>query len=156
MDSETEMIISIISDAENDDPFAMYELARLYDLDVIPDSSESKYIYWFKRFWNTEVVQRILAALESENDIDTGVSIPDEMVLRDYITESGLALCFYYMNSTDALEVSEALEYATGAWGAAGCPSFLEDDSDGETDMVSLMKKLSERLVELGVEPDVE
>ena len=146
----------IISEAEHDNPFAMFELARLYDIGVLPDASESKYIYWFKMFWETPKVQATLDNLDDESEINNEVNIPEEMILREYIIEAGLALCFYYMNSTNVQEVRNALSYVTGAWDAAGKPYFSADDLDGELDIFALMQKLSNRLIDMGVDYNAE
>ena len=146
----------IVSEAEAGNPFAMFELARLYDLGVLQDLSGSKYIFWFKKFWKSPKVQATLDNLDDENGINDEVSIPEEWMLRDYIVEAGIALCFYYKNSTDVQEIRDALSYITGAWDAAGKPYISADDLDGELDIFALMQKLVNRLTEMGVDFNVE
>ena len=38
----------LLSNAENGDPFSMFELAYLYDMGAIPDPSGSMFIHWYK------------------------------------------------------------------------------------------------------------
>lgn len=142
----------IMREAENGNPFAMYELAHLYDLGVLSDPSETKFIYWFKKFWETREVQAALYNYDCEEGYDDSIDIPTEMMLRDYIIEAGLALGLYYMNSTNIDEACFAFECLSAAWTSSRFAYIAPDELDGKTDIAGLLRKQSEWLEELGVD----
>lgn len=137
--------------AEGGDPLAMYELANLYDLEVIPDRDGFRKIFWLTKFWNSREVQ--IALLDYDPEVETDESIDPllELALRDPIIEAGLSLGLYYMTSTDIEEAKFASQCLDGAWIASGRDYISPEDLDGKTDIIGLMQKQNEWLLELGV-----
>ena len=143
----------LLSNAENGDPFAMCELANLYDMGAIPDSSESMFVYWYKRFWETPEVKAFLYNLDSEDDNDESIDPFTEMALRGYVIEAGLALGLYYMNSTDIDEAKLALECIQYAWVASAFDYLDAEELDGKSDIFQLLRQQQDWIDELEGRP---
>lgn len=141
----------IMSKAEGGNPIAMYQLANYYDIGLLPDASDVKHIYWFKRFWDTPEVKATVFNIESDEYNDESVDPTLEMLLRGYIVEAGLALGLYYMNSTNIKEATFALECFSSAWFASAFDYLIVEDMDGKTDIQQLLRKQQAWLEELEV-----
>lgn len=145
------LVQNIMSKAEGGDPIAMYQIANYYDIGLLPDTSDGKYIYWFKRFWDTPEVKATVYNIESDEYNDETADPMLEMLLRSYIVEAGLALGLYYMNSTNIREATFALECFSSAWSASAFDYLTVEDMDGTTDIQQLIRKQQAWLKELEV-----
>lgn len=141
----------LINKAEGGDPLAMYELANLYDLEVIPDRDGFRRIFWLTKFWESREVQIALLDYDPEEETDEVIDPLLEMALRDPIIEAGLSLGLYYMTSTDIKEAQFALQCLYGAWIASGRDYISPEELDGKTDILGLMQRQNEWILELGV-----
>ncbi len=149
-------IDQLISNAESGKACDIYELARLYDLGAIPDPSESKYIELYELFFKTDEVRAVLNNLDSEKGYDDSVGFYEEGFLKECIVEAGLALCFYYMNSTDSQEVRQALEYVGIVYDVLKGPYEIERENGELIYILSIIKQLNERLEKMGVDYDAQ
>lgn len=143
---------SLMIEAEQGNLQSMYEVAKLYDAGILPDSSGFESIRWYKKFWEATEVQAVINNYDEDAPDDDRASIPFELSLRELIIEIGLALGLYYSNSTNLEEACFAYECLSDAWVASRYAWISKEKLNGKTDIDELIKRQIVWLEELGVD----
>lgn len=138
----------IISDAENGNPYAMYELAMLYDCGAIKSSSDSGYIYWLKKFMESDIISEIIDEVDDEDGATQNLhrNFWEDYNYYPMIIEAGIALGLYYMNSSNIEEVNAARSAFYSAHIVSRFDFIEVESNDGITDIVSLLSQTNNRI----------
>ena len=139
---------TVISKAKNGDPSAMYELAMLYDCGAIGSSSDSEYVYWLKKFMESDI---IVAIIEELDDEEGSVQNPHYDFIEGFkyytmIVEAGIALGLYYMNSSHIEEVIIAYDAFYAAFIVSRFDYIEIEDEEGVTNILTLLSRTNHRL----------
>ena len=146
------------------DPHSMVILAELYKAGAFGDSQYDEYIYWLKRFFETDEVKGLCIQLEnnysqSENSDETvpvsqcnNINLVQQMTLRNDILEAGIALGIYYRNSSEKEELELSLQCLIAALDASAWAYLDYTEEDGtKTDILCILKKVADRMEALGI-----
>lgn len=139
---------TVISKAENGDTSAMYELAMLYDCGAIESSSDSEYVYWLRKFMESDLINAIIDDFDNE---DEALPNPDYDFIKGFeyysmIVEAGIALGLYYMNSSHIEEVGIAYRALYAAFLVSRFDYLTIEDEEGITDILTLLSRTNNRL----------
>ena len=137
----------VFKKAESGDPFYMFRLAKLYDSGAINSASDSEYVFWLKKFMESDPVKAIVSDLDVEDaTYDIGASFSEVFELYQMIIEAGIDLGLYYMNSSDVKEVKLARDSLYSAWLASKCDYIEVEVSNSVVDIVNLLRIVNERV----------
>lgn len=139
----------IIDKANCGEPSAMFELAMLYECNVISSYSDEEYIYWLKRFLLSNQIQSIVEEFDDEDGTNNNGSFDFTEAYNYYpmIIEAGLALGLYYKNSSNIDEVRLASQALCDAFVVSRFDFIeVEDDCCGVTDILSLLSQANARI----------
>lgn len=139
----------LVSEADNNNPKAMYKLAMLYSTGAINSSSDED-IFWLEKFLNSEKVQSILVDLDDDEGSVSYTDAPfGNYEYYDMIIEAGIAIGLYYMNSSKITEVQISQTAFYDAWIASKYDYIEIKDGDNTTDILSLMGQIDTRITML-------
>ncbi len=152
----------IKNEAEEGNPHAMLQLAKLYKSGVFQDEYDEEYIYWLKQFFSSPSIVDILNDLDTDGDSDfdetyykskeilLSMDSLEMMVLQDDIIEAGVSLGLYFMNCTEKEDLICARNSLYNSWIASRFAYLEVTTSEGLIDVLSILTKIQQRMEDFG------